>query len=57
MIIIDNFIQDAVLLEEIQHDKEFFGPNGSIQANLIQQSHINNWISNARATFRNCKCL
>ena len=36
---------------------EFFGPNGSIQANLIQQSHINNWISNATATFRNCKCL
>ena len=36
---------------------EFFGPNGSIQANLIQQSNINNWISNARATFRNCKCL
>ena len=28
MIIIDNFIQDNVLLEEIQHDKEFFGPNG-----------------------------
>jgi len=22
---------------------EFFGPNGSIQANLIQQSNINNW--------------
>ena len=36
---------------------EFFGPNGSIQANLINQSNINTWISNARATFRNCKCL
>ena len=28
MYILDNFIQDQVLLEEIQHDKEFFGPNG-----------------------------
>ena len=36
---------------------DFFGPNGSIQANLITQALINTWISNARATFRNCKCL
>ena len=36
---------------------DFFGPNGSIQSGLIQQSDINTWISNARATFRNCKCL
>jgi len=28
MYIIDNFIKDQVLLEEMQHDKEFFGPNG-----------------------------
>ena len=27
------------------------------QANLITQSLINTWISNARKTFRNCKCL
>ena len=36
---------------------DFFGPNGTIQQNLINQSYINTWISNARATFRNCKCL
>ena len=36
---------------------DFFGPNGSIQSGLIQQSNINTWISNARKTFRNCKCL
>lgn len=36
---------------------DFFGPNGTIQQNLINQSNINTWISNARATFRNCKCL
>ena len=36
---------------------EFFGPNGSIQSGLIQQTNINTWISNARAIFRNCKCL
>lgn len=36
---------------------DFFGPNGSIQSGLIQQSNINTWISNARAIFRNCKCL
>ena len=36
---------------------DFFGPNGTIQAGLITQSNINTWISNARKTFRNCKCL
>ena len=36
---------------------DFFGPNGTIQANLITQSLINTWISKARTTFRNCKCL
>ena len=36
---------------------DFFGPNGTIQANLITQPLINTWISLARATFRNCKCL
>lgn len=36
---------------------DFFGPSGSIQSGLIQQSNINTWISNARKTFRNCKCL
>ncbi len=36
---------------------EFFGPNGTISPNLITQSFINTWISNARKTFRNCKCL
>lgn len=36
---------------------DFFGPNGSIHSGLIQQNHINTWISNARKTFRNCKCL
>lgn len=36
---------------------DFFGPNGSIHSGLIQQSNINTWISNARKTFRNCKCL
>ena len=28
MYILDNFIKDDILLEEIQHDKTFFGPNG-----------------------------
>ena len=36
---------------------DFFGPNGSINSGLIQQNHINTWISNARVIFRNCKCL
>tara|TARA_B100000927_G_scaffold158694_1_gene127828 strand:+ start:577 stop:948 length:372 start_codon:yes stop_codon:yes gene_type:complete len=36
---------------------DFFGPTGTVQANLITQSLINTWISNARTTFRNCKCL
>ena len=36
---------------------DFFGPNGTIQAGLITQSNINTWISNARKTLRNCKCL
>ena len=36
---------------------DFFGPNGTITPNLITQAHINTWISNARTTFRNCKCL
>jgi len=36
---------------------DFFGPTGTIQPNLITQSLINTWISNARTTFRNCKCL
>lgn len=36
---------------------DFFGPTGTITSGLITQSHINNWISNARTTFRNCKCL
>ena len=29
MYIIDNFIKDPVLLEDMQHDKDFFGPNGN----------------------------
>ena len=29
MIIIDNFIEDQVLLDEIDQDKDFFGPNGN----------------------------
>ena len=36
---------------------DFFGPTGTVQANLITQSLINTWISNARTTFRNCECL
>ena len=36
---------------------DFFGPTGTIQANIITQTLINQWISNARTTFRNCKCL
>ena len=28
MIIIDDFIKDTMLLEEIQSSKDFFGPNG-----------------------------
>lgn len=36
---------------------DFFGPTGTIQANLITQTLINQWIANARTTFRNCKCL
>ncbi len=28
MYILDNFVKDPVLLEEMQHDKSFFGPNG-----------------------------
>ena len=28
MIIIDNFVQDQVLIDDIIHDKDFFGPNG-----------------------------
>ena len=28
MIVIDNFIKDIMLLEEIQLSKDFFGPNG-----------------------------
>mgnify|MGYP006088800075 FL=1 len=34
---------------------DLFGPNSSNQ--LINQSLINTWISNARTIFRNCKCL
>ena len=29
MIVIDNFIKDQVLIDDIIHDKEFFGPNGN----------------------------
>lgn len=29
MIIIDNFVQDQILMDEIIHDKTFFGPNGN----------------------------
>ena len=29
MIIIDNFVQDQILIDEIIHDKTFFGPNGN----------------------------
>ena len=36
---------------------DFFGPNGTIISGLITQPLINTWISNARTTFRNCKCL
>ena len=36
---------------------DFFGPNGTIVPGLITQTLINTWISNARTTFRNCKCL
>ena len=36
---------------------DFFGPTGTILPNLITQQLINTWISNARTTFRNCKCL
>lgn len=36
---------------------DFFGPNGTISSGLITQPLINTWISNARTTFRNCKCL
>ena len=36
---------------------DFFGPTGTIQANIITQTLINQWIANARTTFRNCKCL
>ena len=28
MIVIDNFIQDKALLNEIKNDDTFFGPNG-----------------------------
>ena len=36
---------------------DFFGPTGTISSGLITQTLINTWISNARTTFRNCKCL
>ena len=36
---------------------DFFGPTGTITSGLINQANINTWISNARTTFRNCKCL
>ena len=35
---------------------DFFGPNGTITP-IITQTLINQWITNARTTFRNCKCL
>ena len=35
---------------------DFFGPNGTITP-IFTQGDINNWIANARTTFRNCKCL
>ena len=55
----------ALLFKKVDEDSkkkrdnlcDFFGPNGTISANLITQSDINTWISNARKTFRNCKCL
>lgn len=34
---------------------DLFGPNSSPQ--IITQPLINQWISNARTIFRNCKCL
>ena len=36
---------------------DFFGPTGTITSGLINQANINTWITNARTTFRNCKCL
>ena len=37
---------------------DFFGPTGTITSGLITSGKlINQWISNARTTFRNCKCL
>ena len=49
--------QDADAKKKRDNLCDFFGPNGTIQAGLITQSNINTWISNARKTFRNCKCL
>lgn len=36
---------------------DFFGPNGTILPGQLSQTDINSCISNARAIFRNCKCL
>ena len=49
--------QDADAKKKRDDLCDFFGPTGTIQANLITQPLINTWISNARSTFRNCKCL
>lgn len=49
--------QDADAKKKRDDLCDFFGPNGTITQNLITQPLINTWISNARTTFRNCKCL
>ena len=49
--------QDADAKKKRDDLCDFFGPTGTIEANLITQPLINTWISNARSTFRNCKCL
>ena len=49
--------QDADAKKKRDDLCDFFGPTGTVQANLITQTLINTWISNARSTFRNCKCL
>ena len=49
--------QDADAKKKRDDLCDFFGPTGTILPNLITQQLINTWISNARTTFRNCKCL
>ena len=56
----------ALLFKKVDEDAkkkrddlcDLFGPNSSNpNQQFITQALINQWISNARTTFRNCKCL